>query len=293
MLLKQQLAVPFIQQRKTLVKDRAQNLLSIIEQDIKDNKLILPSLPEVALRVRDMASSPDCSLVMLEQEVAKDASIAARLLKVANSSALQRGTPVTLLRQAIGNLGINLVRSLVTQLAILQTMQTSKDKQRLQDFVDNGLKISALSQSIASKFAHLDKETASLAGLLHDIGKLPLRDFLMQLGSFAAPERLQFEIILHPYVGALLLNHWNMPTELVQVARWHELVLRDTGRDLPDYVDVIIAANVLHYGLTEGRYQRYAGEQIPALKKCGIDQNAELEPGQNTNMELANTLAAL
>ncbi len=253
------------------MRERAQNLLKVIEDDIKSNRLILPSLPEVAIKVRSMAADPDCSVNSLAAEVAKDATIAARLIKVANSSALQRGQPVTGVKQAIANLGFNLVRSLVTQLTILQTMRTSKDTSRLHGFVASGLHISALCHSIASQNSHLDPELAALGGLLHDIGKLPLRDFLLKQEGLSKLECLQFELVLHPVIGAQLLKHWQMSNELIQMARWHETVMRETGADKADYVDVVIAANLLHYGTSKGRYARYANLAIPALGKCGLD----------------------
>lgn len=253
------------------MRERAQNLLKVIEDDIKSNRLILPSLPEVAIKVRTLVADPDCSVNCLAAEVIKDATITARLIKVANSSALQRGRPVTGVKQAISSLGFNLVRSLVTQLSILQTMRASKDRTRLHGFVASGLHISALCHSIAKNTGHLDAELASLGGLLHDIGKLPLRDFLLTQEKLTKLERLQFELVLHPVVGGLLLKHWQMTDELVQMARWHETVMRETGTDKADYVDVVIAANLLHYGTTKGRYAKYANLSIPAISKCGLD----------------------
>jgi len=275
------------------VKERAQNLLKTIESDILSNRLILPSLPEVAIRVRELAADPNCSVTVLEREVAKDAAIAARLIKVANSSALQRGRPVTALKQAIMGLGFNLVRSLVTQLAILQTMRGSKDTSRLQGFVASGLHISTLCHSLAARHSHLDAELAALGGLLHDIGKLPLRDFLLQQEELTKLERLQFELILHPYVGAMLLKHWGMAGELVQMARWHEAVLRETGKPEPDYVDVVIAANLLHYGTQKGRYKKYADMTVPALSKCtGTSLGVLSAEHTEQRMQLSQALAS-
>lgn len=255
------------------MRERAQVLLKVIESDIKSNRLILPSLPEVAITVRNLIADPNCSTNCLAREIVKDATIAARLIKVANSSFMRRGRPVSSVKQAVASLGFDLVRSLVTQLAILQTMRTSKDQRRLQGFVASGMHISTLCYSIARNHQHLDPELASLAGLLHDIGKLPLRDFLLGQEQMSKIERLQFELILHPLVGTMLLRHWQMTEELVQVARWHETVMRETGKDEPDYVDVTIAANLLHYGTSRGRYVKYANISIPAIAKCGLSGN--------------------
>lgn len=276
------------------MKERAQNLLRILEDDIVSNRLILPSLPEVALRVRELASNPECCIRVLEREISSDAAIAARLIKVANSSALQRGRPVTALRQAIMSLGLNLVRSLVTQLAILQTMRTSKDTSRLHGFVASGLHISTMCHNLASRHTSLDPELAALGGLLHDIGKLPLRDFLLQRkNELTRLDRLRFELALHPYVGAMLLKHWEMADELVHMARWHESVLRETGSPEPDYVDIVIAANILHYGTEKGRYAKYAQVAIPAITKCMGDGADTLNTEQaQQRMQISQALSS-
>lgn len=256
------------------LKEQAQDLLTLLQKEIQANRIILPSLPEVALRVRHLTEDENCSITQLEQEISKDAAITARLLKVANSSALNRGSSVNSLKQAIMNLGLSLVRSLVTQLAILQTMQTGYDQKRLQDFVANSLKISGICQNLAASFKHLDPEMASLAGLLHDIGKLPLRNFLEKQSQLSAQERLQFEYLLHPAAGAIMLKYWNMPSALVVVALKHESILRDPPNKLPDYTDLVITANIIHYGLDSSRYNRYKDKEIPALKRCNININS-------------------
>lgn len=251
------------------MKERAKEMLKRLEADIATNRQMLPSLPEVAFRVRALTATDAFTLTELEREIAKDATIAARLMKVANSSIMRRGVPVRSLKQAIACLGAALVRSMVTQLAVLQTMNRSGgDKGRLRGFVESSLHVSALCHTLAAPFFHLDAELAALGGLLHDIGKLPLREFLQRQEGLGRIERLRFELMLHPLVGAMMLNHWKMADELVQVARWHESILRETDSPLPDYVDVVIAANLLHYGTDKGRYVRYANLEVPALNKC-------------------------
>lgn len=265
------------------MKERARQIYHLLEAEVAANRLILPSLPEVACQVRTLTTRDTTTLDELEREIARDAAITARLIKVANSSLLRRGKPISSLRQAIASLGMNLVRSLVTQLSVLQTMQGSGgNAERLRGFVMGGMHISALCHSLAQPFTHLDAELAALGGLLHDIGKLPLREFLARRPELSAAERLQFELMLHPHVGAMLLRRWHMADELIQVARWHETILRESGSPQPDYVDLVIAANLLHYGTDKGRFARHAGISIPALGKVvgGGDGLADRDQAQ-------------
>lgn len=255
---------------------REEKLLAIIEDEIANNRIILPSLPEVALRVRELTAQEDCSHTQLEKEIAKDAAITARLLKVANSSAMHTGKPLTSLKHAITRLGLNLVRSLVTQLSILQTMQSCKDKERLRGFVASGLRISALCHSLAAGHRHLDQEQASLAGLLHDIGKLPLRQFIDKRPELSSNQILSqhIEQVLHPAVGGILLRHWQFPEDLIRVAEEHEELERDPA-EAPDYTDLVIAANLLHYGTEKGRYAHLKDREVAALRKSAAEGSAE------------------
>jgi len=253
--------------------EQEEAILHAIEEAITTNRIILPSLPEVAFRVREMCNQDDVSHTHLEKEIAKDAAISARLFKVANSSALYSARPLTSLRQAITRLGLNLVRSLVTQLSILQTMQGDINDERMRGFAASGLRISAICHTLAISQPRLDAEQAAMAGLVHDIGKLPLRRFLEtneQLCRELDCQRL--ELTLHPAVGGLLLRQWKFPDELVQVAEEHEDMERDPAEQA-DYTDLVIAANLLHYGTQSGRYADLAGKPIPALLKCHASEN--------------------
>ena len=277
------------------MKERARHIFRLLESEVAANRLILPSLPEVALRVRTLTTMDSTTFAELEREIARDAGIAARVMKVANSSLLRRGVPIASLKQAVACLGMNLVRSLVTQLAVLQTMQSAGgNRERLRGFVAGGVHISALCHCLAEPFPHLDAELAALGGLLHDIGKLPLRELLQRQPELSSLERLQFELMLHPHVGAMLLRHWQMSDELVQMARWHESILRETGNPQPDYVDLVIAANLLHYGTQKGRYARYAGIDIPAVSKTASGGNClNGRSGAQARVELMQTLVSV
>lgn len=87
-----------------------------------------------------------------------------------------------------------------------------------------------------------------------------------------------------------MLRYWNMPDELIAVALKHEDILRETGKQLPDYTDLVIIANIMHYGLDEGRYAYLKDNRIPALIKCQAAINNLVQQGstqQRMNLALA------
>lgn len=246
-------------------------------QEIRDNRLILPSLPEIATQVREMTARSDCTSDELAQVISRDPAMSARLLKVANSSALRGGAPINTVRNAVARLGLKLVRSLITQLSILQLLSTERDKQQTRAFVESGLRIGGICHALAEPHAHLDSEQAMLAGLVHDIGKIPLRQYMAKVQKLQdnAPLGQEVYLRMHPPIGAFLLESWKFPPELVQVAAEHEQLTRDPGPE-PDYTDLVIAANIEYYGTESGRYSELELSRVPAVVKTWPDDRAQM-----------------
>lgn len=96
--------------------------LRALEEDISKDRLDLPVLSEIALRARALSADPDCSIVQLADLISTDTALAARLLKVVNSAWFRAQVPVDSVTGAITRLGLQPVRSLITQLALLQSV---------------------------------------------------------------------------------------------------------------------------------------------------------------------------
>lgn len=58
---------------------------------IQNNRIVLPTLPEVALRIRDAAENPDTDVASFAKELGFDAAISARVMRVANSPLMRGG----------------------------------------------------------------------------------------------------------------------------------------------------------------------------------------------------------
>jgi len=87
---------------------------------IENDELILPTLPEVALQVREAAEDPDVSILALSKVIGNDAALTARIIKVVNSPLLRTNREITDLQMAISRLGINYTCNLATGLAMEQ-----------------------------------------------------------------------------------------------------------------------------------------------------------------------------
>ena len=98
--------------------------LSTLFVDIQQNCLKLPTLPEIAMRVRRATSDENVTARRLAGLIKLDTALSARLLRVANSAIYHGVRPVERLQDAITRLGNTAMLNLVSSLAILQLFRT-------------------------------------------------------------------------------------------------------------------------------------------------------------------------
>ena len=271
-------------------------LIAKLMDDIAHRRLILPTLPEVALRVRDATENPGSSAAQLAEVIAEDASLAARIIKVANSALYRRTNQIDSVRQAVARLGMHLTRMLVTNLLILQVYRVPGGplKRLLRELHDHSIAVAARGYALAAEFSHLDREEAFLAGLVHNIGALPI---VQRVAGATRPSWLPDNETalrtlvdqLHPQVGCAVLESWSFPAHLIAVVAEHQDVLRQ-GESTPDLIDIIIAANVevLHeHGRWANTLQR---TDIPACRKLGLVDDTAASPHRTALLRDAETL---
>lgn len=266
-----------------------EQLLERLQEDVASNNLILPTLPEVALRVRDAVEDDSARAAQIADIVATDAALSARLLQVANSPLYRGRNPIDNLQTAVARLGNNQVRTLVSSLVMQQMFQATTDAldSRLRRLWEHSVQVAGISRVIAAQINSLNKDQAMLGGLIHDIGALPI---LVRAEDI--PELVQNEVILdrvidqlHPILGKQILEHWEFPKSLVSVAAEHENLERDGGNS-PDYVDVVMIANLQSYFGTDHAHTRRDWNAIPAFAKLGIEPDISVIEIEENREEL-------
>src|SRR5215218_1528836 len=80
--------------------------------ELSTGKVELPSFPDIAMRVRQVLSDDNVGPDKVVRVVGSEPALAARLLQLANSAAMNfSGKAVTDLRTAVNRMGFNMVRS--------------------------------------------------------------------------------------------------------------------------------------------------------------------------------------
>ncbi len=252
-----------------------QKFTTILLDDIANNRLILPTLPEIAAKIRKMVDSPDYAADKLGRIISTDAALSARLLQVANSVFFRGLNPVENVQTAIIRLGSVCVRNVVSSLVMAQLYQAKETaiiKKDLHKLWVHGARVAAISQVLARRYTKLDPEEAMLGGLIHDIGILPILrravDFPELLEDRAALQRVINN--MHTDVGRLILEDWGFPEKMLIVAAEHENLQRNTSEKV-DLADIVLVANIhAHLGVPGNKFAQVDIADIPALKKLGL-----------------------
>ena len=107
--------------------DSCQALISKIKEEHKSGRLILPSLPEIVVRVRQAVNDDDVNLGNVVKLIQLDPSLTARLVQIANSPLYRSRQPVENCLMAVNRLGLKTTRDLVTCL-VLNNIFNSENK---------------------------------------------------------------------------------------------------------------------------------------------------------------------
>ena len=266
-------------------------LLSKFLDDMNHNRLALPTLPEIALKVRQVVEDPDSSAAQIAVVVGSDPVLAAKLLQVSNSAMYRSDKPIENLQSAIARLGINVVRNIVTGFVMEQLYQTGNDPivvEKLKELWLHSTRVGAISHVIARKFTKLKADQAMLAGLIHDIGAIPVYCEADNEPELLADDELLTKITfkLHTLIGTAILDDWNFPQELIDVVAEHENLGRESGDNI-DYVDVVTVANLHSYIGTQHALTQKDWSEIPAFKKLGLTPEESIAAMEEAQEEVA------
>lgn len=260
------------------MQNKIDQFLLEVKHAVATEELLLPSLPDVALKIKAECEKENTSADKIAEVISQDPAMTVRLLQTANSSLYRTRHSTDNIHMAITKLGLKLVRHLIMSLSMKQLYHASNDiiAERFRELWLASTKTAAIARLIALKHDHLDTEQAMLAGLIHNIGALPI--ILMAEDDddlFDNPDAL-FKVIhkMQGEVGAYIFENWHFPQYMIDVASecYH---FRRNHSGPADYVDVIQAA------LIQGSI--YTGLECPedwstvsAFERLGIDTNSHV-----------------
>ena len=260
--------------------DLEERILQMLETKIKTNQLVLPSMPDVFLQVKKIVDDPSSNMDNIAKIITRDPSLTARILKVANNALFKGNNEITSLQLAISRMGLQLIKTLVTSHAITQMFNQPNGV--LKPFFTNlhkhSTEVSAHAYAIAKNYTKLNPDEALLAGLVHNIGYLPMAKCVESFPEVESEPSLLIEVMgkVHTQVGEMILNSWSFPKHIIDASVNCVDQFRSSSAEI-DLTDIVIVAGLNTYRGTDHPCTLPDWSQYPAFKKIGINSPDDME----------------
>lgn len=204
----------------------------------------LPPLSRKAELALKSLQDPDISIPALVEILQYDPAVTVNILKHCNSPLLGvRGT-VSSLHQAVVIMGLRQLRKIILAASIERYFPSRSGGYELSHFElwRHSLAVALIAEELANELGGYQADQAFTAGLLHDIGKVIINQFLdtskaevieevSKGGDFTEVER-QVVGLTHMEAGGMILERWHFPPEVQAVARFHHDPPPEPGNSL-------------------------------------------------------------
>ena len=243
----------------------------------------VPAMPTVAVKVSQMLQDSEIDVSEVVKVIEYDPGLSANVLRLANSAYFAGPKSIGSIKQAIIRLGMNKIQQLLVTSAVAPIAKQAVKGYDLSpgDLWEHSIATAIGAEELAAALKKEAPDYAFTAALLHDIGKVVLGTFVEidagPIMELAFKEGLSFESaeqkvlgIDHAEVGALLLQHWNLPNSVVDAVRWHQQPDNHEGeKTIVDLVHVADALSMLG-GLGTGSDGLHYRISETVVKRLGL-----------------------
>ncbi|MHC4608180.1 MAG: HDOD domain-containing protein [Planctomycetota bacterium] len=254
------------------IRDRVNKMLGKVEG--------LPTLPTMLGQMNKMMVNPRTSAKEIAQLISSDPAITSRVLRVVNSSFYGFPNRITTITHAIVILGFNTVKSIVLSSSIFDAFKKGEGKTPFdrQAFWRHSIGCGAAARVIGKRLKFPTVEELFIAGLLHDIGKVVMDQFLRekftqilgvvkQKNCHIVPAEEEVLGLNHSEIGAWLFEKWNLSKGLIECIRHHHNPALASQN--PKAVSIIHGANILTRAL---RFGSGGDDRIPEFQESAWNE---------------------
>ena len=194
----------------------------------------IPPMPQVVMKAQELLSDSDSSAKELAALLETDPSIAAKVLKMANSAFYGLRGKVNSIQHAAMVLGYKNLGEIISVAGVQQSLEKKLPGYGLEseDLWRHSLSVALGSKIIASKKNPELEMVAHTAGLIHDVGKLILDPFVLgekeTFESYIVSEQQTFltaeqEILGfdHAEIAAEVCQKWGIPEVISSAIQYH------------------------------------------------------------------------
>jgi HD-like signal output (HDOD) protein len=246
-----------------------------IRDDLNRGRMVLPSLPETALRIGRALNDERASAERIARLIQADPAMTAKVVRAANSALYGGRQPVDSCTAAVVRLGTTTTHKLVLSFALREVFRAESGaiRRAMEDLWRHSTRVAAICYVLARLTRRFDAEHALLAGLVHDIGKVALLSYADQMPELARdPLQLARTMAtLRGSLGAAILERWDFAEDVIVAARDAEHWTRNPGPDA-DYCDLVIIAQLHSYVGTPRMQELPHLGQLPCFTKLELGE---------------------
>jgi HD-like signal output (HDOD) protein len=263
----------------TVTSPKPAELLQLAQQ--------LPASPQILLKISDLVDNLDCSLEDIAKLLRRDATLAARIIRISNSDIYGSEATIASVEEAVGRVGFSEVYRLTGLAAAAQLAN-----EHLPFYGHNGLQlrdntlITALAVEVLARHSRMESRAAYATALLRSIGKLVLDRFvkrhltpMQHYNRSGVPTLMTWEENIlgcnNANVAALILESWHFPTSITEPIKQHYLIVPPSGMHTRITYLLNLASGIacdLGFPLPgEANYWELSDEKIAAAGLTGVD----------------------
>ena len=205
-----------------------------------DSDIQIPTLPAIAVKILNAVRDEQASFDALGEVIVSDPMIAARVLKVANSSFYGLANKVSSIKQALSILGLNTLKNIALSFVVVGSMKGADNSGFDFEFFWKRAVTAAVAADLVAKTLTRKNDEAFVCGLLQDIGIVILyfnkKDEYCRVLDEKKSRGEQIDIVEkeafgfdHQDVGSTVLEQWGFPDTIFQPIRYHH-----NGRNIPE-----------------------------------------------------------
>ncbi len=255
-------------------------------KDIVDRVGALEPLPDTALKLMAVMGDPRSTLDHIVDAIKYDQVVTGQVLRLCNSSFFGLSGKVTSLNDAMLFLGTTKVLQLVMSVHTNNMLNSEQPGYGLEPGMlwKHSVAVALASSLFAQRLRLPDAGLAFTAGLLHDIGKVILNEYVAtdfaEIVRRVSDERMSFveaehQVLgfSHEEVGGMIAEKWKLPPAIIRCIRFHH---DPTSIDPSDpLVDAVYLANcvclLLGIGIGEDGLYARADTKVLERRKLGIN----------------------
>ncbi len=244
----------------------------------------LPAFPETIVILQQKLLDPKVEISALVRIIEQDPNLAAALLKTANSAAYRRLKPISGIKEAVTLIGLKGLSGLLYAFGSEVALQGRHQPL----LTEHARQTATIAHQIAKSYSPKEADTVFAGGLLHDLGKIIISTYKARFQEICKDmvreqrlpewfvENLSFGLD-HAELGGLVAQHWNFPTDLVEMIRYHHSPSQ--AREARKAVAIVSLANLIPR-IADGSYPLYLLDPAIFVEIPGLSEDQILKLAQ-------------